>query len=607
MTAFPSLKSAKLISLDCETCDPDLKTKGPGYHRKGNFIAGVAVSTDNGFSGYYPIAHEGGGNLPRRTVLNWLDDQLKGQQPKLFAHAAYDLGFLGAAGVRVNGPIYDIQVAEPLLDENRQSYSLESLAQIYLKRGKKTGAMNQWIMEKFKCKEKHAGNFIWRTPVSIVAPYAIEDTQLPLAIFAEQKKALEAQNLWELFLMECRLIPMLVAMRNRGVRVDLKYAEELFDRMTKEQSKLSKKIYNAPPWNARAIAKVFDKAGIQYPRTPKTDAPSFTKEWLAACPHPIAQLVHRIRHLDKLRETFIKNVVLEGHYKGRIHASFNQLRSDNFGTISGRFSSSDPNLQQIPIRTDLGKAIRQIFIADAGCDFGATDFSQIEFRLLTLTAYENDIRGAKPLTDAYLKDRETDFHAVVAEMTGLPRLYAKTITFAAAYGAGPNKIAMQLGLPLNEGLKILDTYHSRAPFIRPLSQHFDALARRNGEIRTLLGRVRRFHMWARGMNDIVKSAKRVPNAERLYTYRALNAYIQGSAADILKQAMVLLWENGVCDVLGAPHLTVHDELDISVPKSKIGREAFKEMVHTMETAVELSIPLLVDHGLGKNWGDAKGD
>ena len=117
----------------------------------------------------------------------------------------------------------------------------------------------------------------------------------------------------------------------------------------------------------------------------------------------------------------------------------------------------------------------------------------------------------------------------------------------------------------------------------------------------------RFNTWENERNgEVFYTPHRIAGSQRAFTYRALNAYIQGSAADILKQAMVLLWENGVCDVLGAPHLTVHDELDISVPKTKIGREAFREMVHTMETAVEpLSIPLLVDHGLGRNWGEAK--
>jgi len=601
---YPSLKGAKLISVDVETCDPDLKALGPGYHR-GGFIAGIAIATDK-FSGYYPIAHEGGGNLPKRKVLAWLKQELKSDTPKLFAHAAYDLGFLSSAGVKVGGLPYDIQIAEPLLDEGRKSYSLENLALDYLGVGKQSTEMDAWLKEKFGAKNPR-GN-IWRAPAEIVAQYAIDDARLPLEIFKKQKKLLEQQNLWDLFLLESRLIPMLVAMRLRGVRVDLAAAEALYDKMTKRQKILAKKTGDIPPWNARAIAVLFDKEGVDYPRTPKTNAPSFTKEWLAASKHPVAKLVHEIRHLDKLRETFVKGVVLDGNYKGRIHCSFNQLRSDATGTVSGRFSSSNPNLQQIPIRTEDGNIIRTLFLPDEGQLFGATDFSQIEFRLMAANAADEKIFGAKTFVDAYRRDPKTDFHAVVAEMTGLPRLQAKTITFACAYGAGPKKISVQLGLSLAEGSKMLDRYHQKAPFMKPLSNLWMERAERDGQIETILGRIRRFPLWEKfdRAGNASYSRERTSGARRAFTYRALNAYIQGSAADVLKQAMALVWESGVCDVLGPPHLTVHDELDISVPRDAKSKAAFREMVNIMQTAVTPSIPLLVDHGLGKNWGDAKG-
>ncbi len=601
---FPSLQSAKLISIDCETFDPDLLTQGPGYHR-GGFIAGIAIAT-NDFADYFPIAHEGGGNLNKKTVLAWLKQELKSETPKLFAHAAYDLGFLAKAGIQVGGPIYDIQIAEPLLDEGRQSYSLENLALSYLGKGKKNTAMNDWITQKFGA--RHPGSNIWRAPVGVVAPYAIEDAKLPLQIFAKQAKALKQQGLWDLFLMECSLIPMLVAMRLRGVRVDLEAAEILYAKMSRRQKSLANRIGNIPPWNARAVAKVFDKEGVEYPRTPKTNAPSFTKEWLAACQHPVAKIVHEVRHLDKLRETFIKGVVLEGHYKGRLHCSFNQLRSDTNGTVSGRFSSSHPNLQQIPIRTDEGNIIRTLFLPDEGQLFGATDFNQIEFRLMAATAADEKLWGARDLVKAYNDNPDTDFHAVVAEMTGLSRIYAKTINFAMAYGAGAKKIAASLGLSLKEGGEILERYHKRAPFLKPLSNLFQDKADRNGQITTILGRVRRFPFWEKfeGQGKPYSYSKEKSlGARRAFTYRALNAYIQGSAADILKKSMANIWHSGVCDVLGPPHLTVHDELDISVSRTKKSTEAFKEMVNIMQTAVPLSIPLLVDNGLGKNWGDAK--
>jgi DNA polymerase I-like protein with 3'-5' exonuclease and polymerase domains len=600
---FPSLQSAKLIAVDCETQDKDLLSRGPGYHRDG-FIAGVAIATET-YSGYYPIAHEAGGNLDKKKVLGWLKHELRGSVPKVFAHAAYDLGFLNCAGIPVNGPIYDIQLAEPLLDEGRKSYSLETLGQDYFGIGKQTSELEAWVAQRYGV--RNIGNHIWRAPGTVVAPYAIGDAELTLKIFLRQQVELKKQDLWDLFLMECRLVPMVVAMRRRGVRVDLKAAERLYDDLSRRQAAYGKKLGGIPPWNARAVATLFDKAGVSYPRTPKTQAPSFTKEWLAACPHPIAKAVHAVRHLDKLRETFVKGVVLESNYKGRIHASFNQLRSDSSGTVSGRFSSSNPNLQQIPMRTEEGQLVRTLFLPDQDQDFGSTDFSQIEFRLLAATAAEQKLRGAQTFIDAYNSDPKTDFHAVVAAMTGLPRLQAKTITFAIAYGAGAAKIAGQLGLDLDAANKVLREYHRRAPFMKPLSRLWMEEADQRGQIKTILGRVRRFPLWeyTNGKGERYYSPTRRLGGQRAFTYRALNAYIQGSAADIMKQAMVLVWESGVCDVLGAPHLTVHDELDVSVPKTKLGKAAFKELVQIMANAVQLSVPLLVDSGLGKNWGTAK--
>ena len=453
----------------------------------------------------------------------------------------------------------------------------------------------------------------WRAPASIVAPYAIDDARLPLKIFTQQTKKLKAEGLWDLFIMESKLIPMLLAMRQRGVRVDLDAAERLYKKMSKRQKTLTKKVGDVHLWNARELAPLFDKAGIKYELTPLTGAPSFTKDWLAACPHPLAKTVHEIRHLDKLRETFIKGVVLEGSYKGRIHCSFNQLRSDASGTISGRFSSSNPNLQQIPARTDEGKVIRTLFLPDEEQQFGATDFSQIEFRLLAATASTKKMPSAKPFIEAYNKDPKTDFHKVVAEMTGLPRADAKTITFAIAYGAGAKKVADQLGVDMEAAKITLHEYNNKAPFMRPLSNLFMEEANDTGKITTILGRVRRFNWWEKRRGDTkdfvppkaVLSEDKPKGMQRAYTYRALNAYIQGSAADVMKKAMVDVWESGVTAVLGAPHLTVHDELSSSVPKTKEGMQAFKEMVHLMENAVKVSVPLIVNSGLGKNWGDAK--
>ena len=342
---FPSLAGQGAIGIDCETFDPDLKTRGPGPHRAG-YIAGIAIGTEAGYRSYFPIAHETGPNLPRGTVLGWLNRELQSNVPKIGANLIYDLAFLSAAGVKATGPFYDVQIAEPLLDETRLSYSLESLAQHYLGQGKVEDQLEAWIVEHFGKKNPKAN--IWRASSEIVAPYAVGDVDLSLRIFAKQEVELKKKGrLWELFLMESKLMPMLLAMRQRGVRVDLDRAERLYKELTTKQDEASAAIkamtgIDIAPWNARSLAKIFDHLGLEFPRTPKTDAPSFTKAWLEHHPHPITNLIRRVRHLDKLRETFIKGFILKGHTNGRIYTQFNQLRSDSYGTVSGRLFSPRP-------------------------------------------------------------------------------------------------------------------------------------------------------------------------------------------------------------------------------------------------------------------------
>jgi DNA polymerase I-like protein with 3'-5' exonuclease and polymerase domains len=601
---FPSLAGQGAIAIDCETYDPELKKRGPGAHRDG-FIAGIAVGTEAGYRNYFPIGHEAGPNLPRGTVLSWLCRELQSDVPKIGANLIYDLAFLSAADVNVRGPFYDVQVA--LLDETRLSYSLENLAQHYLGQGKVEDHLETWIIEHFGKKNPKAN--VWRAPADVVAQYAIGDIDLSLRIFAKQEVELKKQKrLWELFLMESKLIPMLLAMRQRGVRVDLAKAEQLYHELTIKQCEASAAIkqmtgIEIAPWNARSIAQVFNHLGLEFPRTEKTDAPSFTKAWLEHHPHPVTDLIRRVRHLDKLRETFLQGFILEGHNNGRIHTQFNQLRSDSYGTVSGRLSSSTPNLQQIPVRSAEGKLIRSVFIPDEGQRFFKNDYSQIEYRLIVNDAAQLKLTGAQAAADKYNIDEKADFHQIVADMTGLTRDAAKTVNFGLAYGEGVAKLCASLGLNRQKGEALLNEYHQRAPFIKQLSNGYKQIAARTGEIRTLLGRIRRFNTWEiRRGGEVVYFRERRPASWRAFTHAALNARIQGSAADIMKLSMVNIWESGVCDALGAPHLTVHDELCGSYRDDKAGREALREFKHIMGNCVELLVPLKVDCGTGPNWG-----
>lgn len=607
---FPSLCGHGPIAIDCETRDEEIKKRGPGYHRPNCYIVGVAVATKH-HRHYYPVAHEDGENLDRKKVFGWLQAQCKdAKQEKVFANSLYDLGFLAKAGVSVQGPIRDVQVAEPLIDENQLSYGLDRTLKRYGYEGKNEEAMLNWIKAKFG--KKNPKNNIWRAPPEIVAPYALGDVVPLLDLYAEQKVELEKQNLWHLFEMETRLLPMLLAMRMRGVRVDLKKAEQLRDKFVKDKVKIERAARrlagrDVQIWAAASIGEAFDALGLEYPRTPKTAAPSFTKSFLKDCPHGIAKLIVEARRLDKMISVFLEGAILESHVKGRVYTQFHSMKSDEGGTVTGRFSSSGPNLQQIPVRTADGKLIRSMFIPDAGKKWWKTDFSQIEFRLLAHDAACAGLPGAAAVVEQFKTDPNTDYHRVIAEMAAISRDEAKTINFGLAYGEGAEKLARALGLSLAGGEAFLKSYHRLVPFMRPLSGLFMSQANRRGWIETLMHRRRRFETWeltkwVKGKKESIFSQTHRAGWKRAFTYAALNARVQGSAADVMKTSMIKVWDSGVIDVIGVPSLTVHDELDGSYPDTRIGRAALKEMKHIQETCVKLLLPLKVDLKMGINWG-----
>jgi DNA polymerase I-like protein with 3'-5' exonuclease and polymerase domains len=610
---LPSLKGQGMISIDCETYDPGMQEdRGSGAHRDDGHLAGISVATEAGFAAYYPVGHESGPNLPKEPIVRWLKKELATPVPKVGAHLLYDMGWLAREGIKLSGPTYDIQIADPLIKE-RFKYSLDVISKDWTGRGKTDDELDDFLKRNFGGPKSKLKANIWRAPPDVVAPYAIDDAKLPLEIFAKQRLVLEKDGLWDLFVMESKLIPMLLAMRQRGVRVDLSRAERMRDQLKLEYQQLLAEIkrltgHDVDVWAAKSIGKVFDAEGIPYPLTPKTKQPSFTAEFLDSVDHPMAEKIVRARKVDKLVGTFLEGCILEGHYKGRVHCQFNQLKSEEGGAVSGRFSSSKPNLQFIPVRTDEGRMLRRMFLADEGEVYWHKDYSQIEFRLLTEDAAALKLPGAQQIVEAYRTDPKTDFHEVIAQMAAIDRRRAKTINFGLAYGEGVAKLARQLGLSRDEAEAFIRGYHRKVPFMRPLMDYFTAQASKTGEIRTLMYRRRRFDLWEskrRATGEVFYTPHRIPGSKRAFTYRALNARTQGGAADVMKKAMVDVWESGVCDVLGVPQLTVHDELDGSFKDTKAGREALAELHHIMEHTVELSVPLKVDGSLGPNWGDCE--
>ena len=624
-TNFPDLSGAKRISIDLETYDPGIEAGlGTGALRGGH-IAGIAVGTDDGFREYYPVGHQQGENLDFEKIKPWFIEQFgHTHQEKVGANIMYDLEYLAVAGIPVAGRCLDVQIAEPLLDENSPSYSLESIARKYLGEGKDSDGMHSWLASHFggKSDRKNQAKNIWRAPYDVVRSYAISDIDLPLRIIELQIAELHKQELYELFLMESDLIPMMLAMKLRGVKVDIPRAQRVYDELT-TQIQTNQGILGMVNVNAsRSLASLWDSLGLSYTRTAKTGAPSFTKETLAACSHPMARVVEKIKKDTKLRDTFIKNSVMESQIKGRIHCQFNQLRSDEYGTVSGRFSSSNPNLQQIPAKGEGTKLIRTLFVPDDdNSDWVSIDYSQIEYRCFAHYSEDEDILRA-------YEDPKTDFHQAVSDMLGgtLDRKITKTFNFGILYGAGFKKIATMLRTnmthdqcehlledlgevvdpakfkrsvdyinrrePFTPDLydqtawRVLEVYDEKFPAAKKLMNKVSEIAKGRGYIYTILQRRRRFE---KGES----------------VHKALNALLQGSAADIMKKGMVDVWKSGVCDVLGAPLLTVHDELDWSVPRTPECQEAIQEVNRLMKCAIALRVPIETDVESGPNWGEVK--
>lgn len=621
---FPDLRGARVISIDTETKDPDLLEKGPGV-RRGAHIVGMSVGTDDGYRAYFPIRHEVGGelNLPPENVMAWARDNLCTNIPKIGANLTYDLDFLAEEGVHVKGPFIDVQIAEPLIDENQFSYSLNSLGNRYLHEGKVGSDLAKWVLKAYQNKNYRAD--IWRAPPQLVGPYAEGDVDLPLRVWEKQKPLLTEQGLDEVFDIESRLIPMMLAMRRRGVRVDLEAAKRLDDELT-AAILLAQTRLNAAGGgqlidvNKNAALKIlFDRAGVEYPRTAPsknypTGQPSFVKEWLEHNPHPACLLITEVRKLTKYRDTFIRGYILGTHINGRVHCEFHQMKGDENGTVSGRFSSSNPNLQNIPKRDKVwGPKIRALFIPEDGEDWVRHDWSQIEYRFL---AHYGVGENGEVVRQMYRDDPETDFHSMVMMMAELERDPAKTVNFGLVYGMGAPELARRLGLTLAQAQeKVFTPYHGKVPFVKETYDRASSRAAERGYVKTILGRRAHFDAWCprnaiKGKADVIHGHEKAlaefgPGIRRAYTHKALNRVLQGSSADLMKKSMVEVFESGIGAVLGVPLVTVHDELGHSTPRTKQGLAAVKEVKFIMENTVKLKLPVIAEEERGLSWGTCK--
>ena len=567
-------------------------------------VVGIAVAVP-GRKCYFPIAHGSGPNMDRKKTLEWFKDILASDAIKIFHNAMYDVCWIRSMGFKINGLIVDTMIAASLIDENRFRYDLNSLSWDYLGHGKNEVALN----EEAKSRGLDPKSEMWKLPAMYVGSYAEKDAELTLELWQIFKKEIIHQDIESIFNLETDLFPCLVDMRFLGVRVDSNKASLLKQELETEEKKIllaiSKETTIEPQiWAARSIAKVFDKLSLPYERTAKTNSPSFTKNFLQEHEHPVVKMIARAREINKAHTTFI-DTILRYEHKGRIHADINQIRSDQGGTVTGRFSYSNPNLQQLPARNkDLGPMIRSLFLPDEGRTWGCFDYSQQEPRLVVHYASLYKFPSVNDVIDNYENDAAADFHQTVADMAEIPRTQAKTINLGLFYGMGKAKLQAELGVSKDKAAELFDQYHAKVPFVKQIMNAASNRAQERGQIRTLLGRLCRFHLWEPnqfGMHKALPHEEALrehgPGIKRAYTYKALNKLIQGSAADMTKKAMLDLYKEGI-----VAHIQIHDELCVSVESP----EQAKKIVEVMENAVNLEVPNKVDYEKGNTWGDIYG-
>jgi len=605
---FPDLSGYQYVAIDLETRDPNLKTRGSGSVIGQGEIIGVAVAVE-GWSGYYPIGHREG-NMDKRKVLEWITKVCANDNTKIFHNAMYDVCWLKAYGIKINGFIIDTMVMLSLIDENRRWYSLNSASYDYLGEVKS----EQSLREAAEAAGVDAKSEMYKLPAMYVGSYAEKDAELTLELFRVLSREIQKQNLQNVFDLETNLFPCLVEMRFKGVRVDVEQAHTLKQKLVSQEEELLLQVkketgIETQIWAARSIAKVFDKLELDYLRTEKTQSPSFTKNFLQEHKHPLVQKIAKAREINKAHTTFI-DTILKHEHKGRIHADINPIKSDQGGTVTGRFSYSNPNLQQIPARNkDLGPMIRGLFIPEKDHTWGCFDYSQQEPRLVVHYAATTEpicFNDSVTKIVEKFKDDSVDFHQTVADMANISRSQAKTINLGLFYGMGKAKLQAELGLNTKqEAENLFNQYHDNVPFVRELMNRTSSFAQTSGSIGTLLGRKCRFDKWEPatfGMHTpmTLEEAERTYGRGRItraFTYKALNKLIQGSAADMTKKAMLDLYQEGII-----PHIQIHDELDLSIES----QEQAKKIIEIMENAVKLTIPNKVDYESGKTWGEING-
>ena len=576
--------------IDIETRDPNLSDMGPGVYRNDGYILGVGICAPFlKLRKYYNLGHPDCSDGERQHNVDILRKLFEMNCTKVFTNALYDLAWLinGKYAFKINGKWEDIITREALLNAYEISYSLDSLSKKYGREGKREDKIQQICYEhNWKgAPQTH----LWKMNACDIDEYMAGDTEEPAYIFMLQQGALEAENLIQVNDVECGLLPCLIQMQKVGFRVDEKRRLEVKDMLEKEyKTKLfefSEKYNCLPNFNSsQQVAKLFERLGIPVAQTEKGN-PKVGYEELLACPNEIGKEIIDIKGYKTVINNFIDGSLKNFQVDGRIHCVFYPSKKDDGGTVTGRFSCNHPNLQQIPAKKEKhGDEIRSILIPEDDCWYGAPDFKQIEYRVLAHFAMGP---GSEEIRAKYRSNPKTDYHQYVVDLTGLDRKHAKNFNFGCVYCMGIPTMSRKFAIPIDRCRELSEQYFAKMPFIKPTRDNIMRVAKMRGYVKTILGRRAR-------VSEDMKAAGRI--------YPIVNYLIQGTAADIMKKGMLDCFRAGLFDICKC-HITVHDELGLSVPKTLEGIQAYHEIMRIMENTIKLDVPLYVDRDMGNNWGD----
>jgi DNA polymerase I-like protein with 3'-5' exonuclease and polymerase domains len=639
---LPDLRNVKEIGIDSETRDDGLRAKrGPGWVYHNGRVVGFSVAWGE-TAQYFPIEHPDTDNFDRDAVRRWLNDHRHLRW--VFQNAPYDLGWFWASfDLEPPEQIDDITGMAVMLDQNQLEYNLDAIA----KRCGVPGKDMSLLKEAASVYGFSARADIYRLPAKYCGEYAASDALATLRAARVMRPLLAQEGTGGAYQLEMDLIPLIQKMRIKGIAVNVDHAEqtktELLQRrdniFTELAQKLGERVGMEEIGRTKWLERVFDAEGIKYPRTASTSRfpegqPSFTAGstgWMHKHEHWLPRLIVNADRYNNAASKFVQGFIIDYAHHGRLHASIDQFLFEEDGggkrgTRTFRFAYSFPALQQMPKRdAELKQLVRGCFVPDPGCLWGRVDYEQQEFRLIVHFANLMGFNKSRQAAQRYIDDPTTDFHNLVADLTGLDRKSAKDVNFAKAYGAGIPKFAGMTNMSLADAERVMNQYDEEMPFVKQLGAECTKLAGKRGYIKLIDGARIHFPFWEgpwmekEERNAALATGKpmhpcRLPEAEarcadpahpwhgkrirRADVRKAMNALIQGSAARQTKMAMRDCYRAGII-----PQLQVHDELNNSFASQKEG----EQMAQSMRDTLPLTIPMGADVEWGYNWARAEKD